>query len=339
MKSLLIDAAMLACKPFYGGIGSVQVLHRIIPKSPRRWPENTALELTPEDLDAMLVWMKGRAFDFIALDEIPERLAKPRGRKFVAFTLDDGYRDNLENALPVFEKHNVPFAIHITTALADHTAFAWWYALEGLLGARDGIAFAHGGRAHEYMLSTQAEKLAAFDSIAAMIRGGDLEHHESILAAIFEKAPFDPLETYSRELILDWDEIGKLDAHPLVTIGSHGVHHLTSTRLDDAGLRREFAGSKQILEDRLGHPVRHITYPFGGPNAVGRREFDCARECGYATGYTTRSANLFAAHARHLDCLPRLCVSGNYNALPHLARLDSGLISARANKGRRVVTD
>jgi len=130
-----------------------------------------------------------------------------------------------------------------------------------------------------------------------------------------------------------------LDAHPLVTLGAHGIHHLTSSKLDDTALRRELAGSKQILEDRLGHPVRHLAYPFGGARAVGAREFRCARECGFTTALTTRTANLFPAHAAALDRLPRISVSGNYQAIPCLERLESGLAGARANRWKRVVTE
>ena len=63
LKSLLIRAAMRAAKPVYGGIGSIHVLHRIVPESGRSHAglDNSALEITPDDLDAMLRWMKARS--------------------------------------------------------------------------------------------------------------------------------------------------------------------------------------------------------------------------------------------------------------------------------------
>jgi len=331
--------ASLAARPFYGGIGAIHVMHRIVPKSSGPRLDNPALELTPEDLDAILSWMKARSYDFIPLDDLPGRLNRPGHRKFVCFTFDDGYRDNLLNALPIFEKHNVPFTLNIPTAYAAHTDFVWWYALEALLCAQDQLAFRDKGRAHEFPLASPAEKLAAFESISRLIRGCNLQEHENLLAAIFENAPFDPLQEHGRDLILGWDEVAILDSHPLVTIGAHGIHHLTSSKLDDAALRREYAGSKQILEDRLGHPVRHLAFPFGSPQAVGAREFQCARECGFATAVTTRCANLFPAHAAALDRLPRLGISGNYRAIPRLEAMETGLLCARANRWKRIVTE
>ena len=34
-------------------------------------------------------------------------------RKFVCFTFDDGYRDNLEHAYPILKRHGVPFALYM----------------------------------------------------------------------------------------------------------------------------------------------------------------------------------------------------------------------------------
>jgi peptidoglycan/xylan/chitin deacetylase (PgdA/CDA1 family) len=338
LGSLLIRAAMLAARPFYGGIGAIHVLHRVVPEPERARLDNRALEITPGDLDAILGWMKEQAYDFITLDQVPGRLGKPGRRKFVCFTFDDGYRDNLRNALPIFERYGIPFTVNITTAYSDHTDFPWWYALEDLLCSKDQFIFSYEGRRHGFSLGTEGEKLAAFESISQAIRSCGPERHEELIDDIFEEAPSDLLRR-ARDLIMDWDEVAILDRHPLVTMGSHGVHHLTSSRLDSVALKQELAGSKRILEQRLGHPVRHLAYPFGGVQAVGAREFQCARECGYATAVTTRCANLFPPHSAALDRLPRLGVSGNYPAIPRLERLESGLACARANQWKRVVTD
>jgi peptidoglycan/xylan/chitin deacetylase (PgdA/CDA1 family) len=337
---LLIQAAMLAARPVYGGIGAIHVMHRIVPNAPGPRIDNQALELTPEDLDAIIGWMKERSYEFIRLDQLAERLARPSRNKFVCFTFDDGYRDNLVHALPVFEKHDVPFAVNITTGFVDGTDFVWWYALEELLVTKEGIAFEVGGKTHEFVLGLLEERVATFETIAGLIRDAcDLGAHENILAAVFEAAAFDPYQKHGRELILGWEELTAFAAHPLVTIGAHGVHHLTSCKLSETDLREEFAGSRRILEERLGRPVLHLAYPFGGRQAVGPREFNCARECGFETAFTTRSGNLFPAHAGALDRLPRLCLSGNYKAIPRLERLESGLVSARANRWKRVVTE
>ena len=78
------------------------MLHHVCPGgglSPGFSP-NRGLELTPEFLDQVIAMVKARGFDLVNLDEAERRMSSG-GRPFAAFTLDDGYRDNMVHAQPV----------------------------------------------------------------------------------------------------------------------------------------------------------------------------------------------------------------------------------------------
>lgn len=64
-------------------------------------------------------------------------------------------------------------------------------------------------------------------------------------------------------------------------IGSHSIGHPDLTRLDDARVLEEVAGSKARLEDRLGVAVASFAYPF---NRLDRRVMDAVAAAGYAAG-------------------------------------------------------
>ena len=73
----------------------------------RPWTENAfapnrILEVTPEFLEAVLDQVQAADLDVVSLDETMRRLKAGEGRRFVSFTFDDGYRDNLELAYPLF---------------------------------------------------------------------------------------------------------------------------------------------------------------------------------------------------------------------------------------------
>jgi peptidoglycan/xylan/chitin deacetylase (PgdA/CDA1 family) len=61
---------------------------------------------------------------------------------------------------------------------------------------------------------------------------------------------------------LDWDELRALALRG-VEIGSHAATHRDLRRLEYRELEHELAGSRKILEDRLGLAVRAVAYPFG----------------------------------------------------------------------------
>jgi len=58
--------------------------------------------------------------DLVSLDEMRRRLAERIfWRKFVCFTFDDGYRDNLQYAYPILQRHAVPFGLFVATSFPD----------------------------------------------------------------------------------------------------------------------------------------------------------------------------------------------------------------------------
>lgn len=64
---------------------------------------------------------------------------------------------------------------------------------------------------------------------------------------------------------LSWSQIAELLKYGF-EIGSHAVHHMDLTRIDRDILNRELTESKQILEQKTGHPVQFVSYPFGRYN-------------------------------------------------------------------------
>jgi peptidoglycan/xylan/chitin deacetylase (PgdA/CDA1 family) len=63
-------------------------------------------------------------------------------------------------------------------------------------------------------------------------------------------------------------------------VGSHGLTHANLKRLSLAAAREEIAGSKKLLEDKFGTPIRHFSYPSGKLSLPVQ---DLVREAGYDT--------------------------------------------------------
>ncbi len=72
-------------------------------------------------------------------------------------------------------------------------------------------------------------------------------------------------------------QIKELDASGLVTIGANTRHHPFLTRLSKAARTKEILGSKQDLEQMLGHPVTSFAYPYGAISSAVMDEVEAAR--------------------------------------------------------------
>lgn len=69
-----------------------------------------------------------------------------------------------------------------------------------------------------------------------------------------------------QQLAMSTDELKTLDTDSLCTIGAHTVNHL---KLDSLSVEQQIAeikNSKDELEQLLGHPIRHFSFPHGAYN-------------------------------------------------------------------------
>ena len=82
---------------------------------------------------------------------------------------------------------------------------------------------------------------------------------------------------------LDADQIRQLDAAGM-DVGDHTAHHVDLRLLTASELRTETAGSRQVLEHLLGHPVYFFAYPFGAYNDT---VVAAVKDAGFSMAYTT----------------------------------------------------
>ena len=82
---------------------------------------------------------------------------------------------------------------------------------------------------------------------------------------------------------LSADQIRELDRAGM-DVGDHTAHHLDLRELTPQELRSETAGSRQVLEAVLGHPVYYFAYPFG---AYDDAVLAAVHAAGFTLAYTT----------------------------------------------------
>ncbi|MGB3539884.1 MAG: polysaccharide deacetylase family protein [Mesorhizobium sp.] len=326
-------------RPIVGGIGAILMLHRVTATPDKPKGVNRHLNIAPDFLDAVIADMKASGYIFVSMDEAVERiLAGGKGGQFAAITADDGYRDNITEALPILEKHGAPITIYVASGLIDGTTDLWWDVVEAIVDAHESLSVPARGGAFTLDCSTPAKKQQAnmrlHDYLALEVQE---EEQCALLRDLARSGGVDADEP-RRKTLMNWDELRAAAAHPLVTIGAHTVCHYNLKRLAEPCARREIEGGRSILKRQLGEMPRHLAYPYGYARAVGYREVGLAREAGYASAVTTRHGVLRAEHANFLHALPRISINGRYQNLAHIRTMLSGVTTPLANAGKRVVT-
>jgi peptidoglycan/xylan/chitin deacetylase (PgdA/CDA1 family) len=318
------------------GRGAILMFHHVRPWRPSSpgFAPNRLLEITPEFLDSVIVILHRLGFEIVAMDEAVHRLAAPDGRRFVALTFDDGYRDMLDHALPVLERHSAPFTCYIATGFADRAARMWWLELEETVRRADAVEW--GGK----LLPAGApeQKTQVFATLYKQLRAGPEARLLETIGALAAQWGVDGAGLVDA-LCMDWAEIKALSRHFLATIGAHSISHKMLAKWPADVAHAEMLGSKREIEAQIGMPARHFAYPVGDPASAGPREFGFAREIGFASAVTTRPGMIFPEHRDHAAALPRLSINGNWQDERAIEMLLSGAPFALWNRGRRVNVD
>lgn len=112
------------------------------------------LRVAPRLFEAQLAWLKRSGWQFVTLRELIEQSV---GDKRVALTFDDGYRDNLLNALPIIERYDAKMTLFL---VADRDQVPDWPAQRKASRANSDLS-------HEVRLSD--------DEVREMLASGRVE--------------------------------------------------------------------------------------------------------------------------------------------------------------------
>jgi peptidoglycan/xylan/chitin deacetylase (PgdA/CDA1 family) len=312
LSTLHYSGADSMIAPFTRGVGAIFMLHHVRPERPGSFEPNRILKVTPQFIEEVIGQVRASDFDIVSLDEAHFRLIEGEYRRpFVCFTFDDGYRDNLDYAYPIFKRHNLPFAIYVPTDYPDGRGDLWWLALEKVIMEVNALNVRIAGVPRRLPCTTPAEKDAAFHVVYWWLRSIDEADARAFVRDLCAGIDFDP-GMLCTDLMMTWSEIRQMAADPLVTIGAHTRRHYALAKLTQAESRAEIEESVRRVERELGRPCRHFSYPYGDAGSAGPREFAITKELGMRTAVTGRKGLIHPRHAHELTALPRVSLNGDY---------------------------
>ena len=266
-------------------LGAVLMLHRIdAPNKSGIW-YNQHLKMSPDTLAEMIGYARKHKCRFVSLDEMAEAISKKKNiRRWIAITLDDGYRDNYLNGVEVFSRLNVPFTIYVCTKMVKGEMLYWWELLEDLVIKHEQLTLNDG---RTFDCSTKEKKEKAFLDIREIILKlpqNDLKSHLKVLFTNYNVN----WEYGNDKLGLTWEQIIDLKQNPLSTIGNHTYSHNAFINLSDKEIIEEIGKASDEMKKNTGINMRHFAFPYGDKMAVSQHNVNFVKNLGFKTSSTTR---------------------------------------------------
>lgn len=114
---------------------------------------------------------------------------------------------------------------------------------------------------------------------------------------------------------LTWNQFNALSRSPLVTIGSHGLNHVSFTALEQGVAARQIALSRNFLRSTTGQPVEALAFPNG---AFSSATLQSAMRAEYSVSFTTQLGRLHSWNDRFK--LPRIRAGASVASLERALR-------------------
>lgn len=248
---------------------------------------------SPERLRTVLSTLKASGVEFVSLEQAisyctDESSAKPE--LAVTFTVDDGYADFAELALPVFQEFDCDVSLYVVPSVVDGREWFWWDKLDWIarntrtselqieLDGRPFVGRWTSAFERHLVVSALAERLKKITSEQMLDAIDRLSRQHDV--ALPASAP----ELYKT---LGWDQLREIEATGKVRIGAHTMTHPVLSRCKDAKAEWEITESLTRVSRELRAPLSVFCYPNGSVEDHGPREWEILRRVGVSHSLTT----------------------------------------------------
>lgn len=215
------------------------------------------------------------------------RTGRSLPRNSTVITIDDGYRDAYEIALPKLRKFDFPATLYAITDFIDQKCWLWTDKMRyvmGQTGEKEITITFDSDDQLKVDLANDAVRQETASRINARLKRLPNDKKQEKISDIAQQLGVDLPSVPPDEFgAMTWEQAREMDAEN-VSIESHTVTHPILTNVTQSDLDFEMRASKTRLEENLGRRVNHFCYPNGTYDENVRR---AAHGAGYESAVTT----------------------------------------------------
>lgn len=241
-------------------------------------------------------------------DVIDDALAgRPLARGTACLTVDDGYRDFLDVAVPLLTDLGVPATVFVVSEFVEGRCWMWWDQVAHAIALRDTGSVTLETPTGSKVLSwaSRSEQAPAVQRATRWLKTLPDSERRAAVVHLAEYTGLDLAVTPSSCASMDWSGVRSCAAKGM-DVGPHTRTHPILSQTEDAEAAREIGESWRTLRDALPDAVPVFAFPNGTPDDFGEREIRLVREAGLTAALSSIPGYISTAtFARDRYALPR----------------------------------
>jgi len=275
MYSLLYlsGASSLYSKLFKSESAVILMYHSISSELDRKWIDPD-IDIPVETFEEQMHYLMKNC-KVVSMDHLCEsiRSNSPIEPKTVVITFDDGYRNNLQNAVKILEKYKLPATIYLATGYVSRGETQWIDELYTYFKYRT-LNYLELGGIGKVNLSTCNDSKEAYERLKYLLIERNTGDRRLLLNQVKEQLCSSSIPP---RLTLDWQELSKsLKECPNISLGVHTKNHVDLTNLGEEAIDNQINQSMSDVLKNTSLEVKHFSYPYGRWNQLIRKRVEQA---------------------------------------------------------------
>jgi peptidoglycan/xylan/chitin deacetylase (PgdA/CDA1 family) len=233
-----------------------------------------------DEFSSQMGWV-AKFFNILTLSEAVALMGENAlPKRALAITFDDGYKDNITNALPILKRYKLKATFFLTASYLEGEVPTWDYLTESIRQTKKKSVKALG---ETYDISSYSKKIEFALAVPEKLKAlKDEELNENIDSITAEIGTVE-----LDNLMMDYSDIQVL-LESAMDIGSHSVDHKILTRITDEEARRQILDSKKYFLEQFNIKKLGYAYPNGlYPTDVNEKHLDMVTNAGYEYAVVT----------------------------------------------------
>jgi peptidoglycan/xylan/chitin deacetylase (PgdA/CDA1 family) len=218
--------------------------------------------------------------DIVAFARDGQRLP----RRAVAVTFDDGFADNYREVLPVLARNGIPATFYIMVNAIDSGILPWYCRLNFAFQTSRHTCWTDTDTGNVFPLNSSKDRVSALSFAWGVGARKTGKVQTEFLRDVETSLEVQPPQA---RVMLTWDEVRALKEAGHI-IGAHSLSHPNLAHVSEPESRVEIEGCKRRLEEALGGPVHHFSYPHPALDPCwSPRTVELMREAGFHSAVLT----------------------------------------------------
>ena len=261
----------------------------------------------PALLRFSLEFLRKHNFNFVTVDDVAHavKAQRPLPPKSVAFTLDDGYLEQVDIATDIFAEYDCPATFYVCTGFVEGDLWFWADKTHFIVESCDASQLKSLMAVFPDLVFENTNNFVIASHIIEKLKSYKLDEINKIISAAADKTGIHlPLKAPVKYRATSWSQLRKIEKRGMMA-GAHTYSHPILIKESDEASKNEIERSTLDVNKQLQNPSKVFCYPNGRQQDFSPREIDYVKSLEYLGAISSAPGSMDVRAKGELFSMPR----------------------------------